>query len=160
MKKVFLYAFLAITLVSCGGLAKQFVTFTSDQPLQEGKSRIYVMFCNYSMSSTPIISLFCDENLIGTIDRDGYLAFDVPSGEKYSLEATTGRREGYTWNGNAGEDHFTINAKDGKSYYLKLSFGKRGKIGAYTFDYISKEEGERLIKRSPKPKLNYIEEDE
>ena len=155
MKKVFLYAFLAISLVSCGGLAKQFVTFTGDQPLQEGKSRIYVMFCNYSMSSTPIISLFCDE-----IDRDGYLAFDVPSGEKYSLEATTGRREGYTWNGNAGEEHFTINAKDGKSYYLKLSFGKRGKVGVYTFDYISKEEGERLIKRFPKPKLNYIEEDE
>jgi lipoprotein len=80
MKKVFLYAFLAISLVSCGGLAKQFVTFTGDQPLQEGKSRIYVMFCNYSMSSTPIISLFCNENLIGTIDHDGYLAFDVPSG--------------------------------------------------------------------------------
>ena len=40
MKKVFLYAFLAISLVSCGGLAKQFVTFTGDQPLQEGKSRI------------------------------------------------------------------------------------------------------------------------
>jgi lipoprotein len=155
MKKVILFSILAIILVSCGGVAKQFVNYTHGELLPEGKSRIYVMFKTSKI--LPMLSLFCNEKLIGTIDRRGYLAFDVPAGAEYTLYATTGEREGYTWNGTAGDEHFRIKAKEGKTYYIKLSFQMGTFVGKYNFEYLDKTEGEKKLKKYSQPRLNYAE---
>lgn len=157
MKKIVLYATLVITLASCGG-AKQFVTYTHGEPLSERKSRIYVMYKTKNLELLPtIITLFSNGERVGTIERKGYLAFDVPAGIEYALYATTGNREGYIANGAAGDDHFKINAKGGKIYYLRLNPKNRAIGRVYNLEYLDSAKGERKLKRHSRPKLNYVE---
>jgi hypothetical protein len=157
MKRIFFYVILAIAFVSCGGTAKQFVSYTHGEPLPNGKSRIYVMYKTIKFNPLTTMTLFSNEERIGTIEKNGYLAFDVQAGQEYALYITTGRREGYTWNGTAGDDHFRINAKEGKTYYLKLDPQNRTIGRVYNFELLDKTEGERILKKYSRPKLNYAE---
>jgi hypothetical protein len=150
MKKIFLYAILAIAFVSCGS-ARQFVKFTDKEPLSEDKGRVYVM-----LRGNHELSIFCDDELTGRIDKNGYLAFDLPVG-LHKLGATPHAHAGITLGAAEGEDIFKMNIKGGRTYYLELVFRGNVRNVRYAFRLLDEEAGKTTLRHSTKPQLNYID---
>ncbi len=149
MKKNFLYIFLLI-LGSCA-TTTQFQKFTQSTEIENNKARIYVIRPGFKGGAVST-AIYCNDVLIGKTGGNGYLCWDVVEG-KYTIGNTQIIHAGITLGSVNSEDLFIINAKVGKIYYLK----QYPHFGGFSFDILSKEEGESYLKGKSKPKVNYTE---
>jgi hypothetical protein len=150
MKHVFPLVTLII-LTSCGA-TKQFVPFTHDQPLKDGKGRIYIIKPSFEWAGLRY-PIFCDNVLVGSTKNGSYLCWDVKDG-MHIIGNTHFTHSNSKLGSDSAENIVKINVKEGNSYYLKLS----PKIfKGMVFKILSSEEGELNIKGRKKPKLNNIE---
>lgn len=144
MKNSIFIAITCVILTSCAS-TRQFTKFTDGQPLESGMARVYVIKPSFAGAAVKV-AIFCDDTLIGNARNGSYLAWDVAVGE-HTIGNTLGSGSG------SGEDLIRINAKDGATYYIKIS----PRLGGMDFKLLSKEEGARKIKGRKKPKQNYVE---
>lgn len=150
MRKVLFYAILAIIFVSCGN-ARQYIKFTGEEPLSENKGCVYVILNGHHE-----LSFFCDDELIGKIDKRGYLAFDLPIG-LHKLGATPHAHAGITLGAAKGEDIFKVNVKKDRIYYLMLVSIGNIKNVKYSFRVLDDKKAKKTLKHLSKPQLNYID---
>ena len=52
---------------------------------------------------------------------------------------------------------YTVNAKEGKTYYIRLSPAYGLTTGKASFDIIEPEKAQEYIKKFPKPKVKYVD---
>lgn len=107
------------------------------------KARIYVIRPTGKLSHY-YITLSSNGNMIGRLDYKNYICWDVDAG-KYNLEgAFEGNkiRKDQTEN----KDFFRVNAKEGKTYYIKLSPAYGLTTGKASFDIIESQKAEEYIK--------------
>lgn len=133
----------------------QYVEFPNiNTEVLPNKARIYVIRPTGKLSHY-YITLSSNGNMIGRLDYKNYLCWDVDAG-KYNLEgAFEGNkiRKDQTEN----KDFFTVNAKEGKTYYIRLSPAYGLTTGKASFDVIEPEKAQEYIKKFPKPKVKYVD---
>lgn len=149
MKKTTLFLILLIS-ASCAS-TRQFQPFTHDNVLDSNKARIYVIRTGFSGGAVST-SLFCDDILIGKTGGNGFLCWDVEAG-KHTIGNTQIINAGITLGAANHEDLFVINAKPGKTYYIK----QYPRIGGFSFDYMDNKQGENFLRGKSTPKINYAE---
>lgn len=152
MKNSIFVAITCVILTSCAS-TRQFTKFTDGQPLESGMARVYVIKPSFAGAAVKV-AIFCDDTLIGNARNGSYLAWDVAVGE-HTIGNTQFVHAGNTLGSGSGsgEDLIRINAKDGATYYIKIS----PRLGGMDFKLLSKEEGARKIKGRKKTKQNYVE---
>lgn len=129
-----------------------FPDIKSDVPTD--KARIYVIRPTGKLSHY-YITLSSNGDMIGRLDYKNYLCWDVDAG-KYNLEgAFEGNRIRKDLTEN--KDFFTINAKEGKTYYIRLSPAYGLTTGKASFDIIETEKAKEYIKKFPQPTLKYAD---
>src|SRR5690606_13037949 len=90
-------------------------------------------------------SLDSSDNQVGIVGPKSYICFDVPVGEhKVIVEAET-------------ERFYTINAQEGKSYYLRLVPKMGVNKARVNFEMLNNEEGVIEVSKLKKPKMMYSE---
>ena len=89
---------------------------------------------------------------MGKTGGNGYLCWDVLEG-KYTIGNTQLIHAGITLGTANNEDLFIINAKAGKTYYIK----QYPRFGGFSFDFLDNTSGEEFLKGKSKPKVNYVE---
>lgn len=146
MKKQILLFATFILLSSCAATHQNTKFATREENIPDGKARVYVLRTS-ALGSLVKFGVYQDtrDNLIGKLGPKSYLSWDMEEGEhKILARAET-------------ERFFTINAKAGKAYYLKLipTFGIA--IARVKFELLSETEGAELISQLKKPNVNYIE---
>jgi len=149
MKKISILL-LTILLASCA-TSKQFENFTHNKELKSNKARIYVIRTGFSGGAVST-SLYCNNLLIGKTGGNGFLCWDVEEG-KHTIGNTQLIHNGSTLGSANNEDLFIINAKAGKTYYIK----QYPRFGGFSFEFLNNQEGERFLKGKSSPKQNYIE---
>lgn len=149
MKK--LSILLIILLLDSCASTKQFQNFTHNKILDNNKARIYVIRTGFSGGAVST-SLFCDDVLIGKTGGNGFLCWDVEEG-KHIIGNTQLIHAGATLGAANNEDLFIINAKPGKTYYIK----QYPRLGGFSFEFIENKEGVRFLKGKSDPKQNYVE---
>jgi len=150
MKKTILLTLFSIIICSCAS-TKQYAKFTDGQILEPGMARIYIIKPSF-VGSAVKVAIFCDDKLIGNATNGSYLVWDVPVGE-HTIGNTQFAHAGATLGSAAGEDLIRINAKEGETYYIRVS----PRIGGMDFKILDKEDGKRQLKGRKQPKQNYIE---
>lgn len=130
---------------------KQYVEFTHDKPLPEGKARIYVSKPSFKGKWVKV-AVFDNNTLIGNMRSGSYLAWDVDSGE-HIIGNTQFAHAGTTLGSGAGEDLFKINAQAGKIYYLQI----KPHFGGMSFELMDNDKGEKFFKNRKEPAKNYVE---
>jgi hypothetical protein len=136
-----------IILTSCGA-TKQFASFTHDQPLKEGKGRIYVIKPSFEWAGMRC-SIYCDNVLVGTTKNGSYLCWDVTDG-MHIIGNTMFNLLG----AESAQDTVKINVEQGNSYYLKLS---PKWFSGMAFKILGSKDGEENIRGRKIPKLIYTE---
>ena len=149
MKKLFTLLFICI-LASCA-TSKQFQQFTHASVLDANKARIYVIRTGFSGGAVST-SLFCDDVLIGKTGGNGFLCWDVEEG-KHVIGNTQLIHAGATLGAAHNEDIFVINAKPGKTYYIK----QYPRFGGFSFEFLDNNQGEKFLKVKSNPRQNYVE---
>jgi hypothetical protein len=149
MKKIVLLLLTLITF-SCA-TTKQFQNFTHNKALDSNKARIYVIRTGFSGGAVST-SLFCDDVLIGKTGGNGFLCWDVEEG-KHTIGNTQLIHAGATLGAAKSEDLFIINAKPGKTYYIK----QYPRIVGFSFEFLDNKLGENFLKGKSNPKINYVE---
>jgi hypothetical protein len=150
MKKIISNFCLLILIISCAS-TKQFQNFTHNKELESNKARIYVIRTGFSGGAVST-SLFCDDVLIGKTGGNGFLCWDVEVG-KHTIGNTQLIHNGSTLGSAHNEDLFVINAKPGKTYYIK----QYPRFGGFSFEFLDNVQGERFLKGKSNPKQNYVE---
>ena len=153
MKK--LIGVLSIILLTSCFSTKQYVKFTHETPIEEStnKGRIYVIRSEKLVSAAVKTSIFCNDELIGNNGANSFFCWDVDEGT-YRIGTTQFVHAGATMGTAFGEDVFTIKVKAGKTYYIReyTQFGS-----GFSFELMSKKEGETLSKKIKPPKFNFSE---
>jgi hypothetical protein len=149
MKKTLLFLTVLIT-ASCAS-TKQFQNFTHNKPLENNKARIYVIRTGFSGGAVST-SLFCDDVLIGKTGGNGFLCWDVEEG-KHTIGNTQLIHAGATLGAANNEDLFIVNAKLGKTYYIK----QYPRMGGFSFEFMDNKNGENFLRGKSNPKINYVE---
>jgi hypothetical protein len=149
MKK--LSIIMSILLLTSCATTKQFQNFTHNKTLENNKARIYVIRTGFSGGAVST-SLFCDDVLIGKTGGNGFLCWDVEEG-KHTIGNTQLIHNGSTLGAAKSEDLFIINAKPGKTYYIK----QYPRIVGFSFEFLDNVQGERFLKGKSNPKQNYVE---
>lgn len=149
MKK--LSIIMSILLLTSCATTKQFQNFTHNKELESNKSRIYVIRTGFSGGAVST-SLFCDNVLIGKTGGNGFLCWDVEEG-KHTIGNTQLIHAGATLGAANNEDIFVINAKPGKTYYIK----QYPRFGGFSFEFLDNNQGERFLKGKSNPRQNYVE---
>lgn len=141
---------IVLFLNSCAS-TKQFQNFTHNKVLDNNKARIYVIRTGFSGGAVST-SLFCDDVLIGKTGGNGFLCWDVEEG-KHRIGNTQLIHAGATLGAANNEDLFVINAKLGKTYYIK----QYPRMGGFSFEFLENKEGIKFLKGKSNPKQNYVE---
>lgn len=132
----------------------QYVEFPDiNSNVSPNKARIYVIRPTGKLSHY-YITLSSNGDMIGRLDYKNYLCWDVNAGT-YNLEgAFEGNkiRKDQTEN----KDFFTVNAKEGKTYYIRLSPAYGLTTGKASFDVIEPDKAKEYIKKFPQPKVKYV----
>jgi hypothetical protein len=149
MKKYILLV-IVLLIVSCA-TTKQFQKFTHNATLEPSKARIYVIRPGFAGGAVQT-SIFCNDLLMGKTGGNGYLCWDVIEG-KYTIGNTQLIHAGITLGTANNEDLFIINAKAGKTYYIK----QYPRFGGFSFDFLENTIGEEFLQGKSKPKINYAE---
>lgn len=149
MKK--LSIIISILLLTSCATTKQFRNFTHNKELDKDKSRIYVIRTGFSGGAITT-SLFCDDVLMGKTGGNGFLCWDVEEG-KHVIGNTQIINAGVTLGAAYNEDLFVINAKPGKTYYIK----QYPRIGGFSFEFLDNKQGENFLRGKSNPKINYVE---
>jgi hypothetical protein len=141
MKKFILFSITILLFSSCA-TTTQYVKF-GDNKLTD-VARIYVVRPSLFGSAIKM-PVYCNEKLIGRTGPQSYLSWEVKEGEV--LLNSTGENS----------ENFTINAKAGKSYYIK-QVPKMGVVAArVSLELMGEEEGKRLVSKLKKPTVKYVE---
>jgi hypothetical protein len=142
MKKlIFLFV---VILISCGS-SSQFSKFTENDKLMSNRSRIYII---RPISDAGLWKCRVTSNgvLVGKNGAKGYICWDVDEGEQVIRSYSV-----YT-------DDFVINAKAGKTYYIKQTPIMMGwMLHSILYEQIGEDEGKSFIDNLKKPKLKYTE---
>lgn len=139
-----------LVLASCA-TTKQFQPFTHSTELEKTKARIYVVRPGFAGGAVST-SVFCNDVLIGKTGGNGYLCWDVTEG-KYRIGNTQLIHAGATLGTAHNEDLFVINAKPGKTYYIR----QYPRLGGFSFEFLDNKKGETYLKGKSGPKINYVE---
>lgn len=144
MKKLLLI--FAITfLASCAGTI-QYVKFPStDKLVSNSDARIYLIRPS-SFANGVKMKVFCDDKLIGKTGPRSYLAWEVKEGEYIIKSNSTGSK-----------DYYTINAKAGKTYYIRQTLTMGWVVSGAKLESLEENEGQNLLKKLKKPSSNYSE---
>jgi hypothetical protein len=145
--------FLILTLITIAGCAptKQFQKLTHNTELANEKARIYIIRRGFAGGAVST-SVYCNNVLIGKTGGNGFLCWDVEEG-KHVIGNTQLIHAGATLGSAHNEDLFVINAKPGKTYYIK----QYPRFGGFSFEFLDNKEGEAFLKGKSKPKQNYID---
>jgi hypothetical protein len=133
-----------LVFTSCA-TTTQLSKFAGNNSLTSMKTaRIFVL--RPSMYGSAIkMKVFCNDKLIGNTGPKSYLCWEVNEGECVIQSNSENK------------DYFTINAKAGKSYYIKQT-PKMGVVTARVFlEQLQETEGKALVEKLKKPKLKYAE---
>ncbi len=153
MKKTLLL-FILICSTYLYSQTSQYVEFPDiNSEVSSSKARIYIIRPTGKLSHY-YITLSSNGSMIGRLDYKNYLCWDVNAGT-YNLEgAFEGNkiRKDQTEN----KDFFTINAKEGKTYYIRLSPAYGLTTGKASFDVIEPDKAKEYIKKFPQPKVKYV----
>lgn len=152
MKKTLLL-FILVCSTYLYSQTSQYVSFPDiNSDISPNKARIYVIRPTGKLSHY-YITLASNGSMIGRLDYKNYLCWDVDSGI-YNLEgAFEGNRIRKDLTEN--KDFFTINAKAGKTYYIRLSPAYGLTTGKASFDIINPEKAKEYLKKFPQPKVKY-----
>jgi hypothetical protein len=149
MKNILILITIILTF-SCAS-TKQFQKFTHNSPIENKMARIYIIRPGFAGGAVST-SIFCNDILIGKTGGNGYLCWDVEEG-KYTIGNTQLIHSGSTLGSANSEDIFVVNAKSGKTYYIK-EYPRRG---GFSFEFLDNKEGEKFLKGKSGPKINYVE---
>ena len=142
MKKLIIL--FVVILISCGS-SSQFSKFTENDKLMSNRARIYIIrpISDAALWKCRVIS---NGILIGRTGAESYICWDVDEGEQVIRSFTV-----YT-------DDFIINAKAGKTYYIKQTPIMMGwSLHSVLLEQIGEDEGKSIIANLKKPKLKYTQ---
>jgi hypothetical protein len=145
MKKIYNLTLLTIfsfLLVSCA-TTSQYVKFPKKE-IDSSQSRIIVMRPSFFGSAIKF-NIYQNDVLIGKLGPTSYISWDIP------------QREIRLKSSGENKEIMTINPSPGKIYYIKQEVKMGFVVARSSLIQISKEEGERMLKKLNKPKVNYIE---
>lgn len=154
MKKTLLL-FILVCSTYLYSQTSQYVEFPDiNTDVAPNKARIYVIRPTGKLSHY-YITLSANGSMIGRLDYKNYLCWDVDAGT-YNLEgAFEGNRIRKDLTEN--KDFFTVNAKEGKTYYIRLSPAYGLTTGKASFDVIEPDNAKEYVKKFPQPKVKYAD---
>lgn len=134
-----------VFLASCAGTT-QYAKFPDSEKLESTTdARIYVIRPS-SFASSVKMKIYCNDELIGKTGPHSYLGWEVKEGE-YTIKS----------NSTGSKDFYTINAKAGKTYYIRQTLTMGVVVAGAKLESLDKNEGQSLLKKLKKPKSNYSE---
>ena len=143
MKNVLIILSIAL-LTSCASTT-QFVKYTGkDTPQATTDARIYILRPSF-LGSAIKMKVFCNDTLVGKTGPLGYLSWDVKEGA-YTIKSTS-----------ENTDYFTVNAKAGKTYYIKQRSQWGWLFARVSLKGLDEVEGQEILSKLKKPTLKYIE---
>ncbi|MGN6400966.1 MAG: DUF2846 domain-containing protein [Flavisolibacter sp.] len=152
-----LVAVLAL-LCSCASTT-QFVKYTgnlSERPTQQ--ARIYVIRKASFKGGAVKMPIYCNNEIIGKIGSQSFLCWDVPEGT-YAITSSTESPRLVGKNATENKDFFTVNAKAGKTYYIKQNpkMSYFDGVPHVSLSLMSESEGLSALKGLKQPSVNYAE---
>ena len=143
MKNVLIILSIAL-LTSCASTS-QFAKFAGkDNPLSTTNARIYILRPSI-LGSAIKMKVFCNDTLVGKTGPLGYLSWDVREGT-YTIKSTS-----------ENTDYFTVNAKAGKTYYIKQRSQWGWLFARVSLKGLEEVEGQEILSKLKKPKIKYVE---
>lgn len=142
MKNLFVLT-IVILFSSCASTT-QLAKFTSNKNLLSNQARIYILRPSIIGGSVKM-KVFSNDKLIGKTGPKSYLCWDVNEGENIIRSNSENK------------DYFTVNAKGGKTYYIKQTPRVGWVIARVSLEQIEESEGILILEKLKKPKLKYTE---
>jgi hypothetical protein len=143
MKKYIFFLLTTFLFASCAS-TNQYVKFADNKLKSPDAATIYVVRTSI-LGSAIKMPVYCNGKLIGRTGPKSYLCWEAKEGEV--LLNSTGENS----------ENFTINAKAGKSYYIK-QVPKMGVVVArVSLELLDEEEGKRIVSTLNKPTVKYTE---
>lgn len=141
--KIILLAFFISIMFGCVS-SSQFVKYAHEEDLGSGSARIYVLRPSI-FGSAFRMKVFANDKLIGKTGPKSYLCWDVPEGE-YTLKSSA-----------ENVDVFTVNAKAGKTYFMKQKYQQGIFSVRSSLEHLEERDGPALISKLKQPEVNYTE---
>ena len=136
---------LAIVLMTSCASTTQFTKFAGKEKLQSTTdARIYVLRPSI-LGSAVKMKVFCNDKLIGKTGPKSYLSWEVKEGE-YTIRSNS-----------ENKDYFTVNAKAGKTYYIKQTPKMGWVVARVSLENLEENEGLAILNKLKNPKLKYAE---
>ena len=143
MKKVF--SILVIALMSSCASTTQFAKFAGTEKFQSSTdARIYVLRPSI-LGSAVKMKVFCNDKLIGKTGPKSFLSWEVKEGE-YIIRSNS-----------ENKDYFTVNARAGKTYYIKQTPKMGLVVARVSLENLDENEGQAILAKLKKPKQQYAE---
>lgn len=142
MKKLF-SLLMVVILTSCASTT-QLTKFTGNDKLMSNQARIYILRPSIAGGSVKM-KVFSNDKLIGKTGPKSYLCWDVNEGEHVIRSNSENK------------DYFTINAKAGKTYYIKQTPKMGWVVARVSLEQIGEDEGKLILNKLKKPTVKYAE---
>lgn len=152
-------AIIVLLFLSSCASTTQFVKFTGNStPNPTPKARIYILRTASFKGGAVKMPIYCNGEIIGKIGSHSYLCWDVEEGKYNITSSTEGIERILGQDATENKDFFVLNAKAGKTYYIRQSpkFGFDN-TAHVALTILSQSEGIRALKGLKNPKLNYAE---
>ncbi len=91
------------------------------------------------------MKVYSNDKFIGKTGPKGYLCWDVTEGE-YTLKSSA-----------ENVDFFTVNAKAGKTYYIKQKTSQGILAVRSSLELLEEKEGRAILSKLKQPKVKYAE---
>lgn len=141
--KIILLAIFSLTMFGCASTS-QIVKFQHEKELHSGSARIYILRPSI-LGSAFRMKVYANDKFIGKTGPKGYLCWDVTEGE-YILKTSA-----------ENVDLFTVNAKAGKTYYIKQKY-KQGILSVRSsLELLEEKEGRAIVSKLKQPTVKYTE---
>ena len=135
-----------VTMLSSCVSTTQYAKFagTDDKIKSAENAKIYVLRPSI-LANIIKMEVFCDRNFIGETGPKSYLCWEVKEG-KHTIRSTS-----------ENEEIIKIDAKAGKTYYIKQIPRMGFVIARVSLENLDEKEGQAILKKLKKPRLNYTE---
>ena len=143
MKNVF--SILVIVLLTSCATTTQYTKFEGKEKLESAsEARIYVLRPAI-LAGAVKMKVFCNDKLIGKTGPKSFLSWNVKEGE-YTIRSSSENKE-----------YFTINAKAGKTYYIKQTPKMGWIVARVSLENLGENEGQAILQKLKNPKVKYVE---